>query len=186
MKLAHHLVLSLGLTLGLAFAEEGRSGVQPYSGIYVASGLTITETQDSGVTISGWYDAEKTPEDDIDDNMCYAASAANLIALWQNSSNAPSSEAPTTLDDIWNTFTENNLLSNTGGTPLSVVNWWLSGVYSPCEYIENTDPNAESSGTWSALPESDPMWDRFFSSRFLVDANGQPVPIPVTLPNLSK
>ena len=115
MKLARHLVLSLGLTLGLAFAEEGGNAGPPYSGIYVASGLTITETQDSGVTISGWYDAEKTPEDDIDDYMCYAASAANLIALWQNSSNAPSSEAPTTLDDIWNTFTENNLLSDTGG-----------------------------------------------------------------------
>ncbi|MBR5875296.1 MAG: IdeS/Mac family cysteine endopeptidase [Akkermansia sp.] len=85
MKLAHHLALALGFTLGMAFAEEVGSEVLPYTGIYAASGLTITETQDSGVTISGWYDAEKTPEDDIDDYMCYAASAANLIALWQNS-----------------------------------------------------------------------------------------------------
>lgn len=187
MKLAHHLALALGFTLGMAFSEEVGGEVLPYTGIYAASGLTITETQDSGVTISGWYDIDKTPEADVDDYMCYAASAANLIAWWQDGSNASESDAPSTLDDIWNTFIENNQLPGTGGTPLAVINWWISGVYSPSEYITNTVPNAESGGSWTVLPESDPLWDRFFMQRNdLVDDDGQPVPIPVSLPNLAQ
>ena len=116
------LVLSLGLSLGFAFAEDEST----YTGLYLASGLS----EENGV-ISGWYDAEKTQAEDMDDSMCYAASASNLIAWWQNSEYALASEAPKELDVIWNTFVSNNLIQDAGGSPLSAINWWISGVYTP-------------------------------------------------------
>ena len=82
--------------------------------------------------------------------MCYAASAANLIACWQNASNAVESAAPKELNDIWSTFVENNQTPTIGGTAFAVVNWWIAGVYAPSEYIPNTGENAErGSGAWA-------------------------------------
>ncbi len=50
----------------------------------------------------GWHDANKVNgyDGEADDNMCYAASAANLIAWWQENSNLTSS-APKGSDNIW-------------------------------------------------------------------------------------
>ena len=76
MKLGSILGLSLVLSCGFALAEDEST----YTGLYLASGLS----EENGV-ISGWYDAEKTQAEDMDDSMCYAASASNLIAWWQNS-----------------------------------------------------------------------------------------------------
>ena len=77
---------------------------------------------------SGWYDANKTHDDDpqrdsqgekiytdeygvgaqIDDNLCYAASTANLLAWWQNQYE-PVDGVPQGVDAIWQTFVENSL-----------------------------------------------------------------------------
>ena len=95
MNYTRLLAVSMGGLLGLAFAEEEKT---TNSWLYLAPGLMQTVT-DGGVVISGWYDAEKTWDED--DNMCYAASAANLIAWWQNSDSAVVSEAPRSLDVIW-------------------------------------------------------------------------------------
>lgn len=65
------MYLSLGLSLGWASAKET-----------IRTGSYWTE---GGSIETGWYDAEKNQiEDDMDDNMCYAASASNIIAWWQN------------------------------------------------------------------------------------------------------
>ncbi len=74
------------------------------------------------------------PDDgDADDYMCYAASAANLIAWWQNSEvgSTLSSEAPRKLETIWQAFIDANQDIESGGEALSSINWWISGVYSP-------------------------------------------------------
>ena len=168
MKLGSILGLSLVLSCGFALAEDEMM----YNGLYLASGLS----EENGV-ISGWYDAEKTEKKgDVDDPMCYAASAANILAWWQQGSNALPSDAPTKLDDIWNTFKNNNQLHDTGGTFHFAVNWWLSGVYAPSEYNE-------ADKTWSLASESDPMWERYFLQHS--DLDSAPA-IPVTLPNYKK
>ena len=171
MKLTTRLALSLGLALSSAFAEEYEEVT--YSGLYLAPGL-YSETQEGEVQISGWYDAEKTKEQgDADDLMCYAASASNLLAWWQNSSYAVDSAAPKDLDTIWATFVNSNQVYSSGGVFQCAVNWWLSGVYAPCVY--QLDDN-----TWAVAPENDPMWDRsFLSTSDFGGAEG----IPVTLPN---
>ena len=160
-------VLSLVFSLGFAFAEEEGT----YTGRYLAAGLS----EENGV-ITGWYDAEKTKDKDADDPMCYAASAANILAWWQNGTKAAPGGTPTELNDIWSTFKNNNQLYDTGGTFHFAVNWWISGVYAPSEYNE-------ADKTWALAAESDPMWERYFLQHS--DLGSAPA-IPMTLPNYKK
>lgn len=184
MKLAPLFVLSLGLTLGFSFAEEAEDSTM-YTGRYLAAGLT----EENGV-ISGWYDAEKTKAKDADDMMCYAASAANLIAWWQNSSFAVASEAPKDLETIWGTFVNNNQLYNDGGIPHLAINWWMSGVYAPYHYTPSSGADAGSNntgGTYAIAPEGDPMWERVYVSyNDFIAPDGKPVEFPITLRNYKK
>lgn len=112
------------MAVGLTTAAEA-SSTDVLNGTFWVSGVTEE---------SGWHDANKIDNDggDVDDNMCYAASAANLIAWWQENSNL-SSSAPTKVDDIWNTFVNNadETYREEGGEALSAINWWISGVYFP-------------------------------------------------------
>ena len=171
MKLTSLFALTLGLSLGSAIAEAESI----YSGLYLAHGLC----EENGV-ISGWHDAEKTREDDIDDLMCYAASASNLLAWWQNSSYSVASDAPTELNDIWSTFVNNNQIQNSGGTFQSAVNWWVSGVYSPSVYND-------ADGAWDLASESDPVWARHhLKYSAFVTEDGQAPAYPMTLPNYQK
>ena len=131
MKLTRFLVLTLGLTLGMASADETL-----YTGAFWTEGVSET---------GGWYDANKldNSDGDADDNMCYAASAANIIAWWQDSKvgSTLTSEAPKQLGDIWQTMisaNDNEALWEEGGEALSAVNWWVSGIYSP-KSMEDTD-----------------------------------------------
>ena len=159
MKLKHLFALSLGLTFGSSFAEAAT-----YTGSFWNDGVSEA---------GGWYDAEKNQEkNDADDLMCYAASASNLIAWWQNSSYAVDSAAPKDLDTIWATFVNSNQIYSSGGVFQCAVNWWLSGVYAPC-YLQDDN-------TWVVAPENDPMWDRSFLS---TSDFGGTEGIPVTLPN---
>jgi hypothetical protein len=178
MKPGSILGLSLVLSLGFASAEDEMM----YHGLYLAYGLS----EENGV-ISGWYDANKTDADDPDlqdekpgpdDNMCYAASAANLIAWWQNSKYALSSPALNySHEQIWDTFVRNNTDYDAGGDPLSAINWWISGVYAP---VNSTDKN------WAA--KDDPVWSRHYASyEDYVHADGSSdEPMPVTLSNYQK
>lgn len=124
MKLSRLFVISLGLSLGFASADE--SDEFNFTGTVWASGVSET---------GGWYDANKinNADGDADDNMCYAASAANLIAWWQNGEYGKNltSVAPKELDDIWQTYIAHNEDYDTGGDPGSALNWWISGTYSP-------------------------------------------------------
>ena len=173
MKLTTLFALSLGLSLGTAVAEEYEDVT--YSGLYLAPGLS----EENGV-ISGWHDAEKTKENEADDNMCYAASAANLLAWWYNNSGkAVASDAPTELNAIWSTFVNNNQSFADGGIAHCAINWWISGVYAPCYQQDDK--------SWGVVPESDPMWDRnYLTTRDFGDDVEDAEGIPVTLPNYKK
>lgn len=146
MKLNHILVLSLGLSLGWASAKETIR-----TGSYWTEGVSIE---------TGWYDAEKNQiEDDMDDNMCYAASASNIIAWWQNGKvgSTLSSQAPKQLGDIWQAFVENNQIQEEGGEAISAINWWISGVY---------------------MPTTDEQWERHYMNREELEGEGLPVTLP--------
>ncbi len=130
MKLTRFLSLALGLTLGVATATADET---LYTGAFWTEGVSET---------GGWYDANKldNSDGDADDNMCYAASAANVIAWWQDSTvgSTLTSEAPKQLSDIWQAMINANERWEEGGEALGVVNWWVSGIYCPKDK-EDTD-----------------------------------------------
>lgn len=150
MKLNSLFVLSLGLSFGLAFAEES---IDPdYSNVHWAQGVGVNAAGE----VEGWYDAEKTVEEgDADDNMCYAASAANIISWWQdNYSEVASQDAPKELKGtggIWDSFVQSNRNQEAGGDPLSAINWWLTGVFEPADSEGNI---ISETGT--------EVWNRFY------------------------
>lgn len=141
MKLNRFVVNLLFVAAGV-FAAKGNAD-ELVTGCYWTNEVT-----ESG----GWYDANKidNSDGDADDNMCYAASAANVIAWWQNSTvgSTLTSNSPKKIGDIWQTFIDANKEEywDEGGDPLAAINWWISGVYSP-ESLENTA-----------------AWERFYTS----------------------
>ena len=151
MKLNRLLVLSLVFSLGFAFAEG--ADAPDYSHVHWAQGVGVNaETGE----VEGWYDAEKNDrEGDADDNMCYAASASNIIAWWQDNYSAMASPgAPKALNGaagIWDSFVQSNQDVEAGGDPLSAINWWLTGVYEP----------ADSEGALLPKAETD-VWNRYY------------------------
>ena len=116
MNLSRLFTCSLCLTAAVASAEE-----------YWASGISQSDGN-----YYGWYDVNKTGDDD---GMCYAASAANLVAWWQDgrirSGLSVSSEAPTAAEAIWGKYKSACEKTDEGGVTVCAINWWLSGVYLP-------------------------------------------------------
>ena len=85
-----------------------------------------------GVSLSGgWYDANKVNPyaEDGDNNLCWAASAANLVAWWQDKYQVPSG-TPTDVNSIWSTY-KSSANADTGGDTHAAFQWWLTGVYVP-------------------------------------------------------
>ena len=169
MKLSRLLVLSLGLTSAFA-AEE------------TTAETTIYWTAGVGMNY-GWNDINKTLLDDgefaaMEDSMCYAAAAANIIAWWQaggwqDEPNAflPSPDAPNTLDSIWAQYVGNNANPDEGGEPLSAMNWWISGIYEPLD----------KNNCWAE--KDDELWERYYQSYDSVidDSDGTTEPGSLTL-----
>ncbi len=149
MKLSHILVLSMGVAAGLVCARETDSSA--FTGTVWAQGVSIE---------TGWYDANKIDNNDgdADDLMCYAASAANQIAWWQNSAYGKnlSSSAPQGIDAIWQTYVDSNQEWNQGGDPAAAINWWISGVYAP---------------------STDAQWERYYAEKLKEEL---PLTLPVT------
>ena len=174
MKLSQLFVLSMGLTVGMATADEF-DVEEIYTGTYWANGLKEVDGK-----ITGWVDINKSTleEGQPEENMCYAASAANLITWWQNGDYALASEAPTTKEGVWKVYTDAARAQgdkhgieiwDEGGDPLSAINWWISGVYAPIN---------ESGEGWA--PADDPAWARYHST---CEETSESEALSPTLPN---
>lgn len=130
MKPTCLFLLSLGLFSGISTITAATEDVN-FTGTVWANGVSKS---------GGWYDVNKIdPYDkDVDDLMCYAASAANLIAWWQNSEHGKhlTTSAPKDVNAIWETYLSSNQLPAIGGDTPSAINWWISGVYAPTSDAE--------------------------------------------------
>lgn len=85
----------------------------------------------SGVSAQrGWYDFNKS-RDGADSEMCWAITAANLIAWWQTQRVDAVREGTPVGDKVWQVFRES--FSNEGSDPDEAMNWWFSGVYEPMQ-----------------------------------------------------
>lgn len=133
MKMSRYILPSLAPFMLSVFSAQAE--------MYWVDGITFDE--DGNVT-GGWYDANKTPSyangdngrkwvegDQGDVSTCHAATAANLIAWWQNhhKENIPQG-VPTDAQEIWNTYKKHQI-SDTSGQVSYSFQWWLTGVQRP-------------------------------------------------------
>lgn len=82
-------------------------------------------------TEKGWYDFNKA-RNGQESELCWAITAANLIAWWQD--NLPSGELPAntpTGESVWDVYRSS--FSNSGSDPDQGMRWWLNGKYEPSE-----------------------------------------------------
>lgn len=110
--------------------------MKAFSLLFSLLGLTLAAslapaTQEvwvDGVSLeSGWIDYEKKiDKGDGDDNLCWAASASNIIDFWQRRYIVP--EGTPTRAAIWETF-KNSTTTDMGGNFLFAMQWWLGGDY---------------------------------------------------------
>lgn len=136
---------------------------------------------------SGWCDANKTHEDDVkydwmwnptypndpsgvgaktDDNMCYAAAAANVLAWWQNQFIIPDS-VPQGVDSIWNTLV-NNSTKDSGSQVPYAIEWWLTGKISSNTYSGLLTPH---DGYFSQYTEGQTIYSPTGTNNFVCKIN---------------
>lgn len=113
---------------------------------------TGTEYWVQGVSRDGgWYDVNKTfTEEDPDSDMCWAASASNVLAWWQD--NNPQyvelePDAPSSADAIWQSFKD--AFANGGGIPAYGMLWYLQGDYN-AKMFPAFDEDGEALGGYFA------------------------------------
>ncbi|MDO4527735.1 MAG: PEP-CTERM sorting domain-containing protein [bacterium] len=103
----------------------------------VAQASTKTIWVDGVNKDGGWYDVNKENPwiQDGDNDLCWAATATNLITWWQDKYEVPEG-IPNTKEEIWDTFKE-KVNYDKGGDVHGAIQWWVSGVYTPLNYDES-------------------------------------------------
>lgn len=99
-----------------------------------------------------WHDANKTSDNTEDDSMCWAASAANLLA-WTGWG-FPPGQAFVGADDIFLYFQEH--WTNEGGNALFGLNWWFEG----------NDPYEGWEGDWTGWSQVEVPGGGFWATAY--------------------
>ncbi len=102
--------------------------------------LAVTSTNASSVSTQtlwaagvsekeGWFDFNKAA-DGTESGLCWAITASNLIAWWQNAVEADQLPANVPMrQDVWQTYRTS--FTNEGSDPDQGMRWWFSGKYEP-------------------------------------------------------
>jgi len=154
-----------------------------------------------GVSMEGgWYDFNKyakggesngTADYMKDDSlMCWAVSAANVIAWWQEQNNIKSEYDYITSTipqgkDVHQTFVA--VFENAGANPASAFQWWING--STLNLPPRTDIPDDDESSWKSIDGSTYSPGYFYSGGFLTYTNYTSTPFyniaadPVTIAN---
>lgn len=97
-----------------------------------------------------WVDGHPTGGHDGDNELCWAASASNLVTWWQNQNPeaAAAAGAPTEAEDVWQVFKDS--YTDAGGFTNAGVQWWFLGD-KPSAPPQK--PGAAAAGYYSSLVE---------------------------------
>lgn len=114
------------LTRSLIFLLASTAALSPLSAVEI---WTKDKTQASGYVSrdGGYFDADKQ-YDGTDNWLCWAASASNMIAWWQNQNpgaQVAAPETPSGIQDIWQTYKDT--FYNTGADRYCGIDWWFEG-----------------------------------------------------------
>ncbi len=137
---------------------------------------------------SGWYDFNKQRGDqDLtnDSNMCWAASASNIIAWWQDQNGIVSTQKQKIPQgaDVWQTYVA--VFDNDGGNPDKALTWWITGKETPA----NIDKTVyDGTLRWTGIDGSTSYNpNELFDGGFLTSTTFTPTPLydmgidPITL-----
>ncbi len=148
----------------------------------------------------GWYDFNKYAKGGEsngtsgylkdDSLMCWAVSAANVIAWWQEQNNIKSEYDYITSTipqgkDVHQTFVA--VFENDGANPASAFQWWINGSTQNLPLRTNFSDEDESS--WTSIDGITYYPGYFYSGGFLTDTNYTSTPFyniaadPVTIAN---
>ncbi len=136
---------------------------------------------------SGWYDFNKQrgSGDLTDDgNMCWAASASNIIAWWQDQNGLVSTQKQKIPQgaDVWQTYVA--VFINDGGNPDKALYWWITGKGEPAG-IDNTV--YEGTLSWTGIDGATYNPNELYAGGFLTSPTFTPTPLydmgidPITL-----
>lgn len=144
-----------------------------------------------GVSLSGgWFDFNKNDGNDAltdDGNMCWAASAGNVIAWWQNQNgvtNTPYNEHAGKIPqgkDVYQTFV--GVFENVGSNPASAFQWWVNGNVTP-----GTKSDEVSKLSWTGIDGKEYYVGEYGDGGFLSKSTFVASPLysfsnnPVTIP----
>ena len=125
----------------------------------------------------GWYDFNKYTKGGVssgtsdylkdDSLMCWAVSAANVIAWWQEQNNIQSEYDYSTIPqgkDIHQTFVVH--FANDGANPASAFQWWINGSTANLKRRADLDDNA----SWTSIDGKTYYPGFFYNGGFLTDA----------------
>lgn len=97
---------------------------------------------------AGWIDYEKQkPQGDGDDNLCWAASSANIIDFWQQRYVVPAGTP--TGEAIWNRF-KTASTKDVGGSFLNAMQWWIGGDYQGTTWAESSQGAQDNRAVYQA------------------------------------
>ncbi len=97
---------------------------------------------------AGWIDYEKQKaQGDGDDNLCWAASSANIIDFWQQRYVVPAGTP--TGEAIWNRFKAASSY-DVGGSFLNAMQWWIGGDYQGTTWAEGSEGAQDNRAVYKA------------------------------------
>ncbi|MBQ7024313.1 MAG: IdeS/Mac family cysteine endopeptidase [Akkermansia sp.] len=152
----------------------------------------------------GWYDFNKYAKGGVsngtstylkdDSLMCWAVSAANVIAWWQEQNNIKSEYDYSTSiipqgKDVHQTFVA--VFNDVGGNPAQAFQWWINGTKNgSIDYLPlRTDFPDEDESSWTSIDGKTYSPNFFYSGGFLTDTDYTSTPFyniaadPVTIAN---
>ncbi len=150
----------------------------------------------------GWYDFNKyakggesngTSSYLKDDSlMCWAVSAANVIAWWQEQNNIQSENWYSTIPqgkDVHQTFVA--VFDNVGGNPAQAFQWWINGTKNgSIDYLPNrTSFDDNDTSSWTSIDGNTYYPGPFYDGGFLTSTQYTSTPFyniaadPVTIAN---
>lgn len=148
----------------------------------------------------GWYDFNKFSEGapayttnspdsryTDDSGLCWAASAANVIAWWQEQNKVTSVYTDMGRmipqgKDIYQTYV--SVFDNDGGDPANAIKWWVDGSATP---VKKTDFGNDGSPYWTSVDGDLYCAEHYSDGAFLTSPYHTPTPFysfdgnPVTI-----
>lgn len=151
-------LLALGMSLGST----------TYADVAWAPGVSYS---------SGWFDFNKQDGSDSltdDSNMCWGASAGNVIAWWQAQNDTANKQTTKGLipqgEDVWKTFVA--VFNNDGGNPDKALSWWIDGSSTPA-----SQPTEYGKDSWTGIDGNTYYPGSLYKGGFLTEATYTSTPL---------